>query len=101
MIVVFISVKLGRRAIDALLDKAPEGMHTQIVQILSNNPEIKSYHDLRVRTAGADHFVDVTIHLNPMLGIRQAHRVSQQVEEMICQKIKRCAVQVHYEPDVE
>lgn len=101
MIVVFISVKLGRRAIDALLDKAPEGIHTQIIQILSNNPEIISYHDLRVRTAGADHFVDVTIHLDPILGIRQAHQVSQHVEEMICQKIGRCVVQVHYEPDGE
>lgn len=101
MIVVFISVKLGRRAIDALLDKAPEGIHTQIKQILSNNPEIISYHDLRVRTAGADHFVDVTIHLDPKLGIRQAHQVSQHVEVMICQKIMRCVVQVHYEPDGE
>ncbi|MHC1775213.1 MAG: cation diffusion facilitator family transporter [Lentimicrobium sp.] len=101
IIVVFVSVKLGRRAIDALLDKAPVGIHQKITQILMNNPEVLSYHDLRVRTAGADHFVDVTIHVNPVMGISEAHQVSNRVEALICENISRCVVQVHYEPDGE
>lgn len=101
IIVVYVSIKLGRRAIDALLDKAPPGMHKHVVLILSNIPEIRSYHDLRVRTSGADYFVDVTIHVDPLLGIRQAHLVSTMVEDIICKNISRCKVQVHYEPDGE
>lgn len=101
IIVVYVSVKLGRRAIDALLDKAPENIYRQVVQILSNIPEIRYYHDLRVRTSGADHFVDVTIHVDPLLGIRQAHLVSHKVGDIICNNISRCIVQVHYEPDGE
>ncbi len=101
IIVVYVSIKLGRRAIDALLDKAPPGMHKNVVRILSNIPEIRSYHDLRVRTSGADYFVDVTIHVDPLLGIRQAHLVSTMVEDIICKNISRCKVQVHYEPDGE
>jgi cation diffusion facilitator family transporter len=101
VIVVFVSVRLGRRAIDALLDKAPVGIHQKITQILMNNPEVLSYHDLRVRTAGADHFVDVTIHVNPFMGISEAHQVSNRVEALICENISRCVVQVHYEPDGE
>ncbi|MFH1118396.1 MAG: cation diffusion facilitator family transporter [Bacteroidota bacterium] len=101
VIVVFVSVRLGRRAIDALLDKAPEGIHQKIIQILKSNPEVISYHDLRVRTAGADHFVDVTIHVDPQMGISEAHQVSNRVEALICENISRCVVQVHYEPDGE
>lgn len=101
VIVVYVSIKLGRRAIDALLDKVPPGMHKKVVLILNNIPEIRSYHDLRIRTSGADHFVDVTIHVDPLLGIRQAHLVSTNVEDIICKNISRCKVQVHYEPDGE
>ena len=99
IIVVYVSVKLGRRAVDALLDRAPLSLHNQIVNLLSKMQEIRSFHDLRLRTSGADHFVDVTIHVDPDLSITQAHEVSHKVEELIRSKISRCTVQVHYEPD--
>ena len=101
IIVTYVSIRLGRRAIDALLDKAPLSMHRQITGILENSEDICSYHDLRVRTSGADHFVDVTIHVDPGLSITEAHQVSHRVEELICRNISRCVVQVHYEPDGE
>ncbi|PKP00774.1 MAG: cation transporter [Bacteroidetes bacterium HGW-Bacteroidetes-9] len=99
MIVVYVSVKLGRRAVDALLDRAPLSLHKQIVNLLSKMPEIRSFHDLRLRSSGADHFVDVTIHVDPDISIVQAHEVSHKVEELIRSEISRCTVQVHYEPD--
>lgn len=99
LIVVIVSLKLGRRAIDALLDRAPLSLHNQIVNLLIKMPEIRSFHDLRLRSSGADHYVDVTIHVDPDLSISQAHEVSHKVEELICSEISRCTVQVHYEPD--
>lgn len=101
MIVTFISIRLGRRAIDALLDKAPQSMYKQITGILESSGEIRSWHDLRVRASGADYFVDVTIHVDPELTITEAHQVSHSIEKLICSGFNRCVVQVHYEPDGE
>jgi len=99
MIVIFVSVKLGRRAIDALLDRVPADKVKEIEKLLNTVPEVFSYHDLRVRAAGADHFVDVTIHVNPKLSVTEAHEISHKVNALICNNIERCVVQVHYEPD--
>ncbi len=99
LIVIFVTVRLGRRAVDALLDKAPEGIQQKIEQILNANPQVIAFHDLRVRTAGADYFVDVTIHVDRSLGIGEAHGVSDRLEALIRSQVKRCVVQVHTEPD--
>jgi len=101
VIVIFVSVKLGKKAIDALLDRSPEKMNQQIAELIRQSDEVVSFHDLKVRNAGADYFVDVTIHVNPGLSVVEAHRISHKVEKLICSKINRCEVQVHYEPDGE
>lgn len=101
VIVIFVSVKLGKKAIDALLDRSPEKMNQQIAELIRQSDEVVSFHDLKVRNAGADYFVDVTIHVNPGLSVVEAHRISHKVENLICSKINRCEVQVHYEPDGE
>ena len=62
-IVLFVSYQLGKRAIDVLLDKAPMDTVAIVEQTLLNYPEVKQFHDLKVRTAGADTFIKFNIHL--------------------------------------
>ncbi|MDP4210152.1 MAG: cation diffusion facilitator family transporter [Bacteroidota bacterium] len=99
LIVLFVSYKLGRRAVDVLLDRAPASLINQIASTLNDIPEVKYFHDLKVRNSGADTFVNVTIHLDPEISLRQAHAISDMVEREICKKVPRCEVQVHYEPE--
>jgi cation diffusion facilitator family transporter len=98
-IVLYISFRLGRKAMDVLLDRAPEGSIKKITGILDNIPEISHYHDIRIRTSGADTFVDVNIHVQPDLNIQQAHEISHKAEKEICSAISRCVVLIHIEPD--
>jgi cation diffusion facilitator family transporter len=99
LIVFFISYKLGKRSVDVLLDKAPSNTIMKIEQILKGFPEIQSFHDIKVRTAGADTFVKVNIHLQPNLGLEEAHYICDKVEIEIGKNIPRCEVSVHPEPE--
>jgi len=98
-IVIIVSLRLGKRAVSALLDTAPKGYVESVAKIISSINEIEHFHDLKVRTSGADFLVEVSIHVDSSLTIAQAHEISSKVEDAICKKIKRTIVHVHIEPD--
>jgi cation diffusion facilitator family transporter len=99
IIVLAISYQLGRRAINVLLDTSPTKLNEEIASLIKSVPEVGYYHDLKIRVAGADTFINVTIHVDPELNISDAHAISHKVEAKICEKIDRCEVQIHYEPE--
>lgn len=98
IIVLSVSYKLGKRAIDALLDKAPLEIIDQIKEILKEFDEVKHYHGLKVRSAGADTFVKVSVHLEPDLSLRQVHEICDKIEKAIGFRVKRSEVAIHAEP---
>ena len=97
-IVVLVSCRLGKKAIDVLLDRAPEETVRQVESILTEFPEIKKFHNLRIRTAGADTFVKVNIHLDPKLNLRKVHEICDRIEKTISSRIPRCETFLHAEP---
>jgi cation diffusion facilitator family transporter len=99
IIVLSVSYKLGKRAVSVLLDSSPGILSEKISSIIKSVPEVSYFHDLKVRVAGADTFVNVTIHVDPQLNITEAHEISHKVERVICNCINRCEVQIHYEPE--
>ena len=99
LIVIYVSYKLGKRSIDVLLDKAPID-HIKIIEdILNNTVQVSTFHDLRIRLSGANVFVDVSIHVDPSLNIEQVHRIADEIESRIHQKINRSVVHIHQEPE--
>ena len=99
IIILYISYKLGKKAVDVLLDKVPDGVTELVEKELTANPIIKSYHDLKIRRAGADTFVKVNIHFNPEIKLADAHQSCDQIEQDISKLIPRCDVFIHAEPD--
>ena len=97
-IVLFVSYQLGKRAIDVLLDKAPMDTVAIVEQTLSNYPEVKQFHDLKVRTAGADTFIKFNIHLEPDLSLRQVHELCDKIENELGELIARSEIYIHAEP---
>ena len=99
MIVLSVSYRLGRRAFDVLIDRAPTKIVDQINQVIDKIPGVIKYHDLRVREGGSYKFVELNIHVNKGLSIEEAHSISENVEDEITKKIPHCKVTVHIEPD--
>ena len=97
-IVVLVSCRLGKKALDVLLDRAPEETVRQVESILAEFPEIKKFHSLKIRTAGADTFVKVNIHLDPKLSLHKVHEICDRIEKTIALRIPRCETFLHAEP---
>ena len=99
--VFIVSLKLGKRSIDVLLDKSPGDISGKIISISRDIPEIIDVHDLKVRLSGAFVYVELNIHVNRELSIEEAHKISHRYEKRILQEIKKCKVHVHIEPENE
>lgn len=98
MVVLLVSYRLGKRAIDVLLDKAPQDIVRKVRQMLVNYPEVIHFHSLKVRTAGADTFIKFNIHLKPYLSLRRVHELCDRIERDIRNSIPRSEIYIHAEP---
>jgi cation diffusion facilitator family transporter len=99
VIVIGISIRLGKRSIDVLLDKAPTGAKEKVASITKAIEGVLNVHDIRVRNSGAETMIELNIHVDPKLDINSAHEISRQVEETINTEIPKSTVVVHIEPD--
>jgi cation diffusion facilitator family transporter len=99
LIILYATYKLGKKSVDVLLDKAPRVTYDKVENVIKGIKEITYYHDLKIRTSGADTFVEVNIHVDPDLNIQKAHEISNKVEEEILKTIDRCEIHVHIEPE--
>jgi cation diffusion facilitator family transporter len=99
VIVLGISYRLGKRAIDVLLDKVPEGLTEKIESELKFNKDIVCYHNLKIRVAGPDTFVEMNVHLHPHTDLETAHGICNKIEKDMSSLIPRCTTIVHAEPD--
>src|ERR1700682_3747490 len=54
-VIIWVGAQLGRRTLDALLDAAPAGLQSQIVEAVGNLPGILDVERVRVRRAGNRH----------------------------------------------
>ena len=98
LIVLFVSYKLGKKAIDVLIDKAPQDTIDIVQKTLTSYTEVKHYHSLKVRTAGADTFIKFNIHLEPDLSLKEVHELCDKIEKEINTIILRSEVYIHAEP---
>lgn len=99
ILVVSVSLKLGKKSIDVLLDTAPQEKVHMVEVLLSATPEVISYHDLKIRSAGANTFIKVNVHLQPDLSLKQVHKICDKIEIEIGNLIKRSEVYIHAEPE--
>ena len=98
LIVIFISAELGWRTIQALLDAAPTGMADKIVTTVRAMPGINDCHAVRVRPSGARWFVDLHVTMDGRTTLRQAHAMTEKIEQKVHGILPGSDVTVHVEP---
>lgn len=97
-IVLLVSYRLGKKAVDVLLDRAPQESFSIVEEALYKFPEVKKYHRLKIRTAGADTFIKVNIHLDPNLSLQEVHELCDKIERTVHNLIPRSELYLHPEP---
>jgi cation diffusion facilitator family transporter len=98
-IVITVSLKLGRRTIDALLDVAPAGLEQKIIAIVEGLPHIKDCHNVRIRSLGHQCFVDLHVLMDGNVSLKEAHRLTEKIEHAVQASVPNCDITVHPEPE--
>jgi cation diffusion facilitator family transporter len=98
VIVIFISLQLGKRTVMALLDTAPKGLEDEIKKAVEGIPGVTDCHQIRIRQSGPDTFIDAHVLLNGELSLNEAHALTEQIEKVVQKLSPSADVTVHPEP---
>jgi cation diffusion facilitator family transporter len=101
LIVAYVSLQLGLRTVQALLDVAPRGMVEEITRRVEAIPGVIDCHRVRLRHSGPYLFVDLHVRVNGQLSLREAHAITEQIESSIRLMVPNADVTVHAEPGRE
>ena len=97
-IVLYVTGQLTMRALQALLDAAPEGLEEQIKRTTMAVPGIADCHQVRMRYVGSTLFADIHVLMDGKLSLHEAHLLTEEVERAIQTSIPDSDVTVHAEP---
>jgi len=98
LIVLFVSYRLGKRTIDVLLDRAPDGLAPRIREAASEAEGVLSVGHVRVRRSGPSVFVDLTVDVDRNQSFERTHRIAEAVEGRIRAIAPGADVVVHTDP---
>jgi len=99
--IIYSAYEIIQEGVEILLDRALEGeMVATIDEIISQHPEVTSYHWLRTRTDGTTNYVEFHMVLRPNMLLLEAHRIADEVEDQIflLDKKKKWIITPHFDP---
>jgi cation diffusion facilitator family transporter len=98
LLVLFVSYRLGRRTIDALMDRVPEGLYERILKAVQNVTGVVEVRSIRLRTSGAKVFVDAVVVIRRTTPFERAHAIVDAVEDAVRALHPSADVVIHPEP---
>ena len=101
LIVVYVSIQLGIRTIQALLDVAPSGLEKKIKSAVEALAGVTDCHSVRLRYSGPQLFVDIHVLVDGNQTLKDAHNLTEEIERVIQKLLPNADVTVHPEPNSE
>ncbi|MFQ6033106.1 MAG: cation diffusion facilitator family transporter, partial [Candidatus Zixiibacteriota bacterium] len=96
--VIIASYRLGKRTLDVLMDRAPQGLKQEIEKMVEKVQGVSECSRLRIRRSGPQVFVDMNISLDKNTTFEQAHLIASEVERKIRSVLPKTDIVVHTEP---
>jgi divalent metal cation (Fe/Co/Zn/Cd) transporter len=81
-IVIYVSIRLGRKTVVALLDAIPAGMQEEVSSAVQV-PGVQQVKRVRIRRSGPETFADVTLVVDYDTALERAHEVAEQAEKEV------------------
>jgi cation diffusion facilitator family transporter len=97
-VIVFVSSRLARKTIDALLDTAPAEARSDIITALRKVNGILEVDRVRIRRAGNRYFADVSIGLARNVTFQRSGQISDEVTQTVDRILPNTDVVVHSIP---
>jgi len=82
-LVVYVSSRLARQTIDALLDAAPKGVRSRIIEEVYRVNGVLGVDRVRIRRAGSRHFADVSVAMSRNVTFQKSEQVANEVAARI------------------
>jgi cation diffusion facilitator family transporter len=96
--VLYVSSRLARQTIDALLDAAPSGVRAQIVDAVSRLEGVLELDRVRIRRAGNRYFADLSVGLARNVTFQRAEQLADEVTNSVRRVLPNADVVVHSVP---
>jgi len=91
---------VGRDSFNQLMDRElPDEERARIRRIAESHDAVKNVHDLKTRAAGLSTFIQLHLALDPDMPLREAHQVSDAVEQAILNAFPGAEVIIHQDPE--
>ena len=94
-VIIFVSTRLARRTVDALLDAAPVGARARIMKALESVEGLLEVDRVRIRRAGNRYFADVSIGLARNVTFQRSGQVADEVTSAVHKLLPNADVVVH------
>lgn len=94
-IVVYVSWRLARQTIDALLDGAPAGVRSQIINQVSRVNGVMEVGRVRIRRGGSKYFADVSVAMSRNVTFQKSEQVANEVASAIRELLPEADVVVN------
>lgn len=101
IIVIYVSVELGKRTIEGLLDNAPKGLEPQIRSEIEKIPGVVEIRQIRIRPSGPSTFVDMILGVSRTMSFEEAHSISVAAKAIVQRLVNRVDVVIHINPIVQ
>lgn len=98
VLIMIVSIKLGKKSIDMLLDRAPRQLRERIEKTVKAIPGVSKCTQLRVRRVGIEIFVDMNISVNKDIPFEEVHRITGKIEKKVGELIPDADMTIHTEP---
>src|SRR5262249_6233395 len=97
-VIVYVSSRLARKTIDALLDAAPAGYRNRIIEAVLKIPGVIEVERVRIRRAGNRYFADVTVGLARNVTFQRSGQAVAEITDAVHSILPDCDVVVHPVP---
>jgi len=97
-VVISVSWRLARRTVDALLDAAPPGVRSEILDRIRTVAGVLEIERVRFRKAGSRYFADVSVGLERNFTFQRSEQVSDAVRSQVREVLPGADVMVHTVP---
>ncbi len=101
IIVLHMTVNLGKETVDSLLDRAPMGEKRKVKEAAESVTGVLRCEKIRLRKSGSTTFIDLAIVINPDLTVEKAHMIGEKVTFEIQKLINSADVSIHMDPASE
>lgn len=97
--ILYTTWQIAKEAFNILVDRElPDRERERIEKIVLSHPNVKGMHDLKTRSAGPHHFIQLHLELDGHLTLHNAHQISLSVTNALKKEFPGTEVLIHEDP---